>query len=84
MMGWWVGRSGKKKRKKKVVQFTFAYTLNLKFNLWDMVESDGERCISTRLSNMQLSKNVVSMLINKKDITSCQLLLIKQERGFVN
>ena len=45
--------------------------------------SDGKRCILTRLSKQPL-KNIVSMLIKEKDITSYQLLLIKQDRVVVN
>ena len=60
------------------------YFQHIKSNVYPVrYISDGKRCILTRLSKQPL-KNMVSILNKEKDITSHQLLLIKQDRVFVN
>ena len=80
LLWWWVGRSGNKTKKKR------------RMNTWRGLGSGALLQRTTRkrgLFNYQTSKqplkNVVSMLIKDKDITSYQLLLIlKQDRVLVN
>ena len=57
--------------------------LNPTFTLIGNQMVHGGRCVLPRLSKQPL-KNIVSMLIKEKDITSYQLLLINQDRVLVN
>ena len=84
LLWWWVGRSvgiQKKKKKKKCKHLKEDGLLSRKAWLQRQLENVVSSTIEC-LNN--LYKNVVLMLIKDKDITSQQLLLIKQDRMLVN